>query len=102
METQTTQTFTDRLATIAAKRGKLVEEIQAIFDKIKAKDTIKVEDVNEISQIPMPIYGELDAILGRPELIRFFNGQPMAFEIIEQAVERMTNVGGVFYEGELI
>lgn len=87
------------LGDIAASSGNQIEEIAAIFAKVKAKGKVELENLNQLAERGVPIFDELRKVTGDANME--FGAGAVSVSEFNQALEGMTIKGG-FAEGAMV
>lgn len=84
--------------TAGAKAGTQLEEIAGIFVKIQNKGKASMEELQQLAERGIDIYGELAKSLGKPKdaIFEMSSKGQLSASIMEQAFRQMTGEGGKF------
>ena len=89
------------LGDVASGTGKPIEEYAAIFQKVKNTGKFGLEQINQLAERGVPIYGQLQSQLGvtREELGTMISAGKLGFNDMEKALEGLTTGQGLFAGG---
>ena len=81
------------LGDIAASSGNSINDIAAIFSKVKAKGKVELENLNQLAERGIPIFDELRKATGDANME--FGAGAVSVEDFNKALENMTAEGGL-------
>ena len=89
------------LGDVASGTGKPIEEYAAIFQKVKNTGKFGLEQINQLAERGVPIYGQLQSQLGvtRDELSDMISKGKLGFTDMETALAGLTTGTGLFAGG---
>jgi hypothetical protein len=81
------------LGDIAASSGNSIEDIAAIFSKVKAKGKVELENLNQLAERGIPIFDQLRLVTGDANME--FGAGAVSVEEFNTALANMTAEGGL-------
>lgn len=81
------------LGDIAASSGNSINDIAAIFSKVKAKGKVELENLNQLAERGIPIFDELRKATGDANME--FGAGSVSVEDFNKALQNMTTEGGL-------
>ena len=87
------QTELRMLGDIAASSGNSIEDIAAIFAKVKAKGKVELENLNQLAERGIPIFDQLRQVTGDANME--FGAGAVSVEDFNTALANMTAEGGL-------
>lgn len=81
------------LGDIAASSGNSINDIAAIFAKVQAKGKVELENLNQLAERGIPIFGELKNVTGDANME--FGAGAVSVEQFNTALSNMTKEGGL-------
>ena len=81
------------LGDIAASSGNSINDIAAIFSKVKAKGKVELENLNQLAERGIPIFDELRKATGDANME--FGAGSVSVEDFNKALQNMTAEGGL-------
>ena len=89
----------ETLGNIASGVGVPVSRLTTVFGQVRAATRLMGQDLNQFIQAGVPLITELADILGKTEaeIKSLVSEGEISFDLVKQALERMTNEGGKFF-----
>jgi hypothetical protein len=81
------------LGDVAASSGNSIDEIAAIFTKVRAKGKVELENLNQLAERNIPIFDELRKVTGDANME--FGAGAVSVEQFSQALRGMAEEGGI-------
>jgi hypothetical protein len=81
------------LGDIAASSGNSINDIASIFAKVRAKGKVELENLNQLAERGIPIFGELKRVTGDANME--FGAGSVSVDQFNQALANMTAEGGL-------
>ncbi|WP_342328613.1 tape measure protein [Pedobacter sp. FW305-3-2-15-E-R2A2] len=97
--TKTVMTELKMLGEVAIATSSPIGNLANVYSALKSKENISLTDVDDLAKTGIPIYEELAEILSKSKekVSELVSTGQVGFPLIEEAFQRMTNVGGSFY-----
>lgn len=97
--TKTVMTELKMLGEVAIATSSPIGNLANVYSTLKSKENISLTDVDDLAKTGIPIYEELAEILSKSKekVSELVSTGQVGFPLIEEAFQRMTNVGGSFY-----
>jgi len=81
------------LGDVAASSGNSIDDIAAIFTKVRAKGKVELENLNQLAERNIPIFDELRKVTGDANME--FGAGAVSVEEFSQALRGMAEEGGI-------
>lgn len=87
------------LGDISAGSGKDIAELATIFGQVKLATRLTGMELLQFTNANIPLVAELAQMLGKtePEIKKMVEAGSISFEMVTQALQRMTQEGGLFF-----